>query len=231
MTRSQRFVGAVAVSSVVAALFGGTPARAATAGGGGGAMAELVSRAGGLEPQVLELAMAATQCAARRSLVSHPGLITIIDYSKPSTEPRLWVVDLTARRVLFRELVAHGRNSGDNLAEHFSNGLGSLQSSLGLFVTGDAYVGQHGVSLRLRGLDEGFNDRAEARAIVVHGASYVDPSLAGQLGRLGRSWGCPAVRPAVAAPLIRAIKDGTPVFAYYPDQDWLRGSKFLHACG
>jgi L,D-transpeptidase catalytic domain len=118
--------------------------------------------------------------------------------------------------VLFHELVAHGKHSGDNLTTRFSNAADSLQSSLGLFVTDDTYVGQNGYSLRLDGLDPGVNDRARERAIVVHGAPYVDQATARTLGRLGRSWGCPAVSTSVARPLIDAIKGGTAVFAYHP---------------
>ena len=143
-------------------------------------------------------------------------LLTVVDYGLPSTQPRLWVFDLDARRLLYRELVAHGRNTGDDLASAFSNDEGSLQTSLGSFVTGQSYTGRNGYSMRLRGLDQGRNDHAESRAIVVHGASYVDPDVARKLGRLGRSWGCPAVRPAIAHELIDQIKDGSVFFAWHP---------------
>ncbi|HET9299340.1 MAG TPA: murein L,D-transpeptidase catalytic domain family protein [Candidatus Polarisedimenticolaceae bacterium] len=143
-------------------------------------------------------------------------LLTVVDYGLPSTQPRLWVFDLDARRLLYHELVAHGRNTGDDLATMFSNDEGSLQTSLGSFVTGTSYTGRNGYSMRLRGLDPGRNDHAEARAIVMHGASYVDPDVARKLGRLGRSWGCPAVRPAIAHDLIDRIKDGSVFFAWHP---------------
>ena len=122
----------------------------------------------------------------------------MIDYSLPSTQPRLWVFDVARGRLLYQELVAHGRNTGEQLAERFSNVEGSKMSSLGLFQTAETYYGSNGYSLRLRGLDAGFNDNALARAIVMHGAPYVSEAIAERLGRLGRSWGCPAVRQEVA---------------------------------
>src|SRR5262249_52621298 len=150
------------------------------------------------------------------------NILTVIDYSLPSTEPRLWVFDLESGRLLFRELVAHGVGSGDNLATRFSNLDGTRESSLGIFRTGDAYEGKNGYSLRLHGLEAGTNDQAFARTIVMHGAWYVSREHAERYSRLGRSWGCPAVPVAVAKPIIDAIRDGTLLFAYYPEPEWLR---------
>ena len=156
----------------------------------------------------------------------------MIDYSRPSTEPRLWVFDLARHRLLFEEWVAHGRNSGDNLTARFSNREGSYMTSLGGFTAQETYMGGNGYSLRLRGLEPGFNDQARQRAIVIHGAPYVNPMAAKLQGRLGRSLGCPAVRPQVARQLIDSIRDGTFVFAYYPDKDWLGRSRLLSGdCG
>ena len=174
-----------------------------------------------------ELALAATRCAAKSGAVDHPSTLTVIDYSKPSTEPRLWVVDLASRTLIFEELVAHGQGSGGNLATKFSNVPDSHQSSLGLFVTEDAYVGKNGYSLRLTGLEKGVNDRAYERAIVIHGAPYVNDRIGKDLGRLGRSHGCPAVREPIARQLIDRVKRGGVVFAYYPARDWLETSKYL----
>ena len=143
-------------------------------------------------------------------------MLTVIDYTRPSTDRRLWVLDLAAGKVLRHELVAHGRGSGDNIARSFSNKDGSHQTSLGLFVTDATYQGQHGYSLRLRGLDAGINDNAFTRAIVIHGAAYVSETVAKQLGRLGRSWGCPALSVNVAKPIIDLIKGGTVVYAHGP---------------
>ena len=182
-------------------------------------------------PRASHTALSAGLAAWRRALESgaarRPDVLTVIDYSRPSTEPRLFVIDIPANRVRFAELVAHGRGSGENSAERFSNRDGSHESSLGVFRSADAYVGTHGVALRLEGLEPGFNDHARDRAIVVHGAGYVSSAFAAAQGRLGRSWGCPAVRPEIAKTLIDAIKDGSLVVAYYPDPGWLSHSAFL----
>jgi hypothetical protein len=148
----------------------------------------------------------------------------------PSTQPRLWIFDVARGRLLYQELVAHGRNTGERLAERFSNVEGSKMSSLGLFQATETYVGSNGYSLRLRGLDAGFNDNALARAIVMHGAPYVSEAIAERLGRIGRSWGCPAVRPEVARTVIDTLKGGALLFAYYPDRKWLSESPMLR-CG
>jgi L,D-transpeptidase catalytic domain len=184
-----------------------------------------------LHRDVLNLAMQATMCAESRGIVSGPQTLTVIDYSLPSTERRLWVFDLTSGRMVFEEYVAHGRGSGGNVATTFSNRADSHQSSLGLFRTEGTYVGQNGYSMRLEGLEPGVNDQARARAIVMHGATYVDPMLAAKQGRIGRSWGCPALRPAVARQVIDRISGGGLVFAYYPDRNWLAQSTFLSGCG
>jgi hypothetical protein len=182
------------------------------------------------DPVVLQLAARAVECARREGLEARQQRLAVIDYSRPSTEPRLWVFDVLSGRLLFQELVAHGRGTGEKLAERFSNIEGSHMSSLGLFRTAETYQGSNGYSLRLHGLEQGFNDRALARAIVMHGAPYVGEAIAAQLGRLGRSFGCPAVRPEVARPLIDTLKDGSLLFAYYPDRKWLSQSRFL-SCG
>ena len=169
----------------------------------------------GLRPAILQRALEARQRAMARGLRTRP-LLTVIDYSLPSRQPRLWVLDLARGRVLARELVAHGRRSGDDLARRFSNRPGSLQSSLGTFVTGAVYVGRHGPSLRLRGLDPGVNDRAAQRAIVIHGAWYVSRAMVERVGRLGRSQGCPALSRTAAPRVIELIRDGTVLYAYFP---------------
>ena len=175
----------------------------------------------------LEAGLAALRHAIEAGTVSRADVLTVIDYSRPSTEPRLFVVDVASGRVLFRERVAHGRGSGENATERFSNLPQSHMTSLGVFRAGDAYNGAHGLSLHLEGLEPGFNDRARERAIVMHGADYVSAAMIASQGRLGRSWGCPAVRPAVAKALIDAIRDGSLLVAYYPDADWLHRSAFL----
>ena len=116
------------------------------------------------------------------------------------------------------------------MATRFSNAAGSLMSSIGVFVTSNTYIGHNGYSLRLRGLEPGFNDNALDRDIVIHGASYVNSELARTQGRIGRSFGCPALRPTIAQALINAIRDGSLVVAYYPDKSWLNSSPFIHDC-
>ena len=188
------------------------------------------AEAEGVSRDVLELALGAIHCAVTHGDLAAPPTLTLIDYSRPSVEPRLWVFDLASGRLLFKELVAHGRNSGDNMATRFSDDMNSHQSSLGLFVTGDTYVGNNGYSLRLDGLEPGFNGRARDRAIVMHGAPYVSAALSNAQGRLGRSWGCPALREAVARDVIDTIRGGGVIFSYYPDDSWLTKSRFLGDC-
>lgn len=173
----------------------------------------------------LERALAALACARSRGLVEATTL-TLIDYSRPSTDRRLWVIDAASGRVRFHEFVAHGRGSGEDRASLFSNKDGSHQSSLGLFRTAETYQGMHGYSLRLDGLEPGVNDRARKRAIVMHGADYVTAPFIEEHGRLGRSWGCPALDPAINEQLIDTIRGGTAVFAYYPDSGWLDDSPY-----
>jgi hypothetical protein len=171
-----------------------------------------------IRPEALRAALSAWGDLRSRGELSRP-LLTVIDYGLPSTIKRMWVFDLDSCRLLFHELVAHGRNSGEDVAQSFSNEEGSLMTSLGAFVTGTTYNGRNGYSLRLRGMEPGVNDRAEARAIVVHGAPYVGAEVAQELGRLGRSYGCPAVRPAIARKLIDEVKDRTLLFAWHPSMD------------
>lgn len=189
----------------------------------------LLQQAPGLKGEVLRMALRATGCAAKQGLVKRRDLLTVIDYSLPSTQPRLFVFDLGARKLLFRELVAHGKNSGGDVAEFFSNSPGSLATSLGLFVTADTYFGSNGYSLRLRGLEEGVNDMAMDRAIVMHGAPYVSRAAVRALGRLGRSWGCPAVRKDIAKKMIDTLRGGSPIFAYHPQ--WLQKSALVAGGG
>jgi hypothetical protein len=182
----------------------------------------------GLSPDVMNMALGAVQCAITSGDIHPPNTLTVIDYSRPSTEPRLWVFDLNQRTLLFHELVAHGRNSGDNTATHFSDAMNSRETSLGLFVTADTYIGNNGYSLRLNGLEHGFNGNARDRAIVMHGAAYVSEQFAASQGRLGRSWGCPALREGIARQVIDTIRGGGVIFSYYPDSNWLKTSHYLN---
>jgi hypothetical protein len=191
--------------------------------------ADLVRAAPGINPDVVRLAVESLDCASRAQGGQQPRRLAVIDYSRPSAQARLWVFDLQARKLLLMERVAHGRDSGENTTTRFSNLPGSHQSSLGLFRTSDTYTGHNGYSLRLDGLEPGFNDRARERAIVIHGASYVSDKTISLRGGVGRSWGCPAVRLEIARSLIDAIKDGQYLFAYYPDTQWLQHSP-LRSC-
>lgn len=155
-------------------------------------------------------------------------IITVADFTKSSNEPRLWIIDLKAGKVLLNTYVAHGQGSGDEFATAFSNNNNSHQSSLGFYVTGDTYQGEHGTSLRLNGMDNGFNDAAFNRGIVVHGASYVCKGFIGGNQRLGRSWGCPAVDQNLAPKIINMIQGGTCLFIYYPQQQYLRTAYWMN---
>jgi hypothetical protein len=188
---------------------------------------KLIAQAPDLNPQVLNKALAAMQCATSNGLEGAERL-AVIDFSLPSSEKRLWIFDLNEQRLLLEDLVAHGNRSGDNFATDFSNIVGSHQSSLGLFRTQESYVGRHGYSLRMDGLEPGVNDKARERAIVIHGADYVDPSWVDRQGRIGRSQGCPAVREGVVELVVDNLKGGQLLFTYYPDQDWLQSSAFLN---
>jgi hypothetical protein len=186
--------------------------------------------AAGLSPQVLSMALDAVACARERGVAGRSDVLTLLDYSLPSTEPRLWVLDLAHGKVLFHELVAHGSGSGDNYATRFSNLEGSQQTSLGLFLTRDTYEGGNGYSLKLEGLDPGVNDRALERKIVMHGAWYVSPEQIHRVGRIGRSWGCPALPVESAHRVIDAIKGGSFVFAYSAaDSGWMHAAT-AHRC-
>ena len=178
-----------------------------------------------LPPSLPVLELALNGYAQLQDKLKKP-LLTVIDYSLPSTQKRLWIIDLAQQKILLHTVVAHGRNSGSLLAEKFSNRPESYQSSLGFFQTGEAYQGKHGYSLRLDGLEVGINDQARARAIVIHGADYAKETVAATAGRLGRSLGCPAVPPDLSTPLIKLIKEGSLLFIYGKDPNYLRMSKF-----
>ena len=182
---------------------------------------------GDVNAQVFETALKAAANAIERGDVVDPATLTVIDFSRPSTERRMWVYDLRARALLFDELVSHGRGSGLAQATAFSNVPESNRSSLGLYRTAETYIGKHGYSLRIDGLEPGINDRARERAIVIHAADYVNEKNARAQGYLGRSLGCPALRPEVARQVIDTVKGGGLIFAYYPDPNWLRTSKYL----
>jgi len=180
--------------------------------------AKLAAQAKGLKTPVIKQALAAYRAAQQAGQVRRARL-AVIDYSLPSSRKRLWVFDLDTEKLMFHEWVAHGVNSGMVEAKKFSNRLGSKQSSLGAFLTTETYYGRHGYSLNLAGLDPGVNDLAMRRRIVMHGAKYVSAQIIKEYGRLGRSWGCPAVRPRITQALIDTLKNGSVLFVYHPKLD------------
>ena len=178
-----------------------------------------------IRPNVIEEAVGAMKCAQSRGVGVDARRLAIIDYTISSREPRLWVIDLEAQELLFEEHVAHGQKSGFDIPTEFSDRSGSNQTSLGLFYTDATYHGGNGYSLRLHGLSKGFNQSAMRRLIVMHGAPYVNPEAAVGMGRLGRSWGCPAVRVEIARPMIDALKEGNFIYSHGP------GTAALSHCG
>jgi hypothetical protein len=155
-------------------------------------------------------------------------ILTVIDLSLPSTEKRLWIIDIANKKILFNDFVAHGRNTGDNAAASFSNVSGSYMSSIGFYITAETYHGKHGLSLRLEGMDKDFNCNARDRAIVMHGADYVSADFIQQYGRLGRSLGCPSVSMDIHEKVIETIKEGSALFIYFPDPLFLQKSSVLN---
>ncbi len=167
----------------------------------------------------------------RHDAIRKRGIISIIDYRKSCNDERFYVIDLSEKKVLYHTLVAHGRNSGEIYAKYFSNKPGSLMTSLGFFVTGDTYDGEHGYSLYLYGKDKGFNNKARARRIIVHGAYYVRRSFIEQNGRIGRSQGCPALPVGTHIDIIDTIMGGTCLFHFYDDSNYLERSSLLDVEG
>ncbi|GAA4738439.1 murein L,D-transpeptidase catalytic domain family protein [Flavisolibacter ginsenosidimutans] len=181
----------------------------------------------GLSKEVLQMAYKGQQQLLNNGVLNNDAVVAIADFSQPSSQKRLYIIDTKNYRVLFNTYVAHGRNSGLTYAERFSNRPESLESSLGFYVTKNTYFGKHGLSLKLEGLEKGFNDNAEARAIVLHGAEYIGTSRA-DAAYMGRSFGCPAVPQAQSETVINLLKNGTCLFLYHPTEQYLHGSKILN---
>ncbi len=181
-----------------------------------------------LNRNVLKTALTAYSKAHDKGSVKKE-VLTVIDYSLPSSKQRMWVFDIAHEKLLYNTHVAHGKNSGNKTPNHFSNKHSSKESSLGTYVTRDTYFGSKGYSLNLQGLEKGFNDNAYNRRVVIHGAWYVEPSFIKKAGRAGRSWGCPSVAKTLAKPIINTLKGGSVVFAYYPDTNYLSKSKYAVA--
>lgn len=183
----------------------------------------------GLKQNVFSTAMQGFNKLVSRGTLANDKVITIADFSQPSTQKRLYVVDLQNKKVLFNTLVAHGKNTGALYAKSFSNDGSSLKSSPGFYVTGDTYTGHNGYSLRLNGLEKNINDNALSREVVMHGANYVAPSFANAMGFIGRSWGCPAVPMSQHKAIINTIKDGSCLFIYTTENNYLARSPVLNS--
>lgn len=188
------------------------------------------SQAPNISTKAIVCALNAYSRAKREHLTDMP-LVTIVDYSQPSTKRRLAVADVRTGKVHFYTYVAHGKGSGLKYARHFSNKPGTDASSLGVYLTGDTYYGKHGYSLRLKGLNPEFNGAAYRRDIVIHSAWYVTEAFARSHGHMGRSWGCFALSRKIESAIVKLIRGGTVLLAYYPDPQWLRSSPFLNAPG
>jgi hypothetical protein len=183
----------------------------------------------GLSFQAYDLAMQGFCKLSDKGKFKRDPIISIIDFSKPSSAKRLFIIDLKNQTLLFNTLVAHGKNSGNLFAQSFSNEENSLKSSLGFFETGATYIGKNGLSLVLNGLEKGFNNNALERAIVLHGAEYVSEEVVNTQGRLGRSFGCPAVPLPLSKKIINTIKNGTCIFIYSPNQKYISKSPVLNS--
>lgn len=181
----------------------------------------------GLSKSVFEMAMKGYEALLKEGKIQNGSVLTVIDFSKPSTQKRLFVLDLDNMKLLYKTYVAHGRNSGKLYANRFSNKPESHMSSLGFYVTGNTYFGEHGYSLKLNGEEKGINDKAAQRAIVMHSADYASSDYAERLGYLGRSYGCPALPREVSKPIIETIKDGSCMFVYGQSDKYVAKSQLL----
>jgi len=181
----------------------------------------------GLAKEVFDISLAGyNKLLNKGNIKSH--ILSIVDFTKSANKKRLFVIDLDNGKLLFNTLVAHGKNSGEEFAKYFSNEPSSLKSSLGFYTTMESFYGSHGLGMKLKGLEPGFNDKAEERAIVMHGATYVCNDFVCKYGRLGKSFGCPSVPMEVHTQIINAIKGGSCLFIYYPDNSYLRKSKIIN---
>jgi L,D-transpeptidase catalytic domain len=184
--------------------------------------------ASGLSFEAFQYAWKGYQRLQETNQVANSRYLTICDFSQSSRKKRLYIIDIEETKLVTNTYVAHGRNSGGEYATRFSNRHESLQSSLGFYVTGKTYIGAHGLSLRLLGVDGNFNDQALSRTIVIHGATYVDENRVNAGGYMGRSWGCPALPQNESATIINTIKEGTCLFIFHPIKTYLVGSKILN---
>lgn len=183
----------------------------------------------GLSQRAYNFAIDGLQKLKEKGQIVNDQLITIVDFTRSSSQKRLFVIDLEHHQLLFNTYVAHGQNSGTEFARHFSNAPSSYQSSLGFYETLGTYDGRNGYSLHLAGLEKGVNDKADERAIVMHGAPYVSEGYINKKGYIGRSWGCPAVPEKLTRPIIDKIKNGTCIFIYSENKKYFKRSKILNS--
>jgi hypothetical protein len=182
----------------------------------------------GLSKEAFTYAWKGYQQLLEKKLISRSNYLTICDFSQSSKQKRLYIIDVVNNKLVIHTWVAHGRNSGSEYATSFSNQPESLQSSLGFYITSNTYTGDHGLSLRIKGVDKGYNDKALERSIVIHGAAYVDGARVRSGMYMGRSYGCPAVPQNESKNIITTIKNGTCLFIFHPSQNYLLGSKILN---
>ena len=182
----------------------------------------------GLSRTAFDYAWKGYQYLLEKNRISRNNYLTICDFSQSSKQKRLYIIDVMNNKLITNTYVAHGKNSGGEYATQFSNKPESLQSSLGFYITSNTYIGEHGLSLRIQGVDPGFNDKALERSIVMHGASYVDAARIKAGMYMGRSWGCPAVSEKESTTIIITIKNGTCLFIYHPSRNYLLSSKILN---
>ncbi len=182
----------------------------------------------GLSKEVFELALKGYNNLVKKRMVRNKNIITVIDFSKPSNQKRLYVIDLKRKKLILQSLVAHGRNSGLEYATDFSNEIDSHKSSLGFYITMSTYTGDHGYALKLKGCEKGFNNKAYDRSIVIHGSEYVTEQFLRSNGFLGRSFGCPALPEKINKKVIDVIKNGSCLFLYHPTKKYLLTSPVLN---
>jgi len=181
----------------------------------------------GLDEAIFDRALLGFAALQNQQCLQNTSLLSIVDLSQSSNSKRLYVIDMENKKVLFNTYVAHGRNSGEEFAHSFANVAESFKSSIGFYVTGNSYDGACGLSMKLQGMEQGINDAAEPRGIVMHGAKYVSESFIKQNGRLGRSQGCPAVAEELCKPIVNCIKEGSCFFMFYPDSNYLKASVMM----
>ena len=183
----------------------------------------------GLSEQAFISAVKGYEYLKLKGKIGNENILSIADFSRPSSHKRFFVIDLKNLKVLFNTYVAHGQNSGAAMATQFSNIPESLQSSLGFYTTSSTYIGKNGYSMHLKGMENGINDKAEERAIVMHGAPYINNDIINERGYIGRSWGCPALPEKMNKPIIDKIKNGSCLFIYSENSKYLQSSKILNS--